>query len=27
VKKSAVNRDIHNASCENGTPGVFPSQV
>jgi len=24
---SADDRDIHNASCENRTPFVFPSQV
>ena len=27
VKMSAEDRGIHNASCENRTPGVFPSQV
>ena len=27
VKMSAGDRGIHNASCENGTPCVFPSQV
>ena len=27
VKMSAGDRGIHNASCENHTPGVFPSQV
>ena len=27
VKMSADDRGIHNASCENGTPCVFPSQV
>ena len=27
VKKSADDRGMHNASCENPTPCVFPSQV
>jgi len=27
VKLSAEDRGIHNASCENRTPCVFPSQV
>ena len=27
VKNSADDRSIHNASCENHTPCVFPSQV
>ena len=27
VKMSADDRGIHNASCENPTPFVFPSQV
>jgi len=27
VKVSADYRGIHNASCENRTPCVFPSQV
>ena len=27
VKMSADDRGIHNASCENHTPCVFPSQV
>ena len=27
VKMSADDRGIHNASCENRTPCVFPSQV
>ena len=27
VKMSADNRGIHNASCENRTPCVFPRQV
>jgi len=26
VKKSANDHGIHNASCENRTPCVFPSQ-
>ena len=27
VKMSADDRSIHNASCENRTPCLFPSQV